>query len=89
MLAFWSGTVPMLLGLGFLIQRTTRALRAHLPLISAAALVIIGLSNLLSRANGPELATQSIRAAFDLAADHAPNPAEVNLPPCHRHARTK
>ena len=54
-------------------------------IVSAAALVIVGLTNLLGRINAPALATQSIQAAFALGAEKAPDTSEVDLPPCHRH----
>lgn len=43
MLAFWLGTVPMLTGLGLIAQRFTGPLRRRLPVVTAAALVLIGL----------------------------------------------
>ena len=43
MAAFWLGTVPMMAGLGLAGQRLFGPLRRHLPAITAAALVIIGL----------------------------------------------
>ena len=43
MAAFWIGTVPMMAGLGLAGQRIFGPLRRHLPSITAAALVIIGL----------------------------------------------
>jgi sulfite exporter TauE/SafE len=85
MAAFWSGTLPLLLGLGLVVQGATRALKAHLPLISAAALIAVGLTNLVTRANAPALAADAIQAAI---APHATSVhADVaSLPPCHRHA---
>jgi sulfite exporter TauE/SafE len=43
MAVFWIGTVPMMAGLGLAGQRIFGPLRRHLPSITAAALVIIGL----------------------------------------------
>lgn len=43
MSAFWLGTVPMLAGLGALVQRLSGPLRRRLPVLTAAVLVVIGL----------------------------------------------
>ena len=42
MAAFWVGTLPMLVGLGFGLQMLTAPLRAHAPLLTGIALVVIG-----------------------------------------------
>ena len=47
--AFWLGTVPVLAGLGLASQRAFGPLRRHLPAITAAALVIIGLLTITGR----------------------------------------
>jgi hypothetical protein len=43
MAAFWLGTVPILAGVGLVLQRLTGPLRQRLPLVTAAALMVIGL----------------------------------------------
>jgi len=43
MTAFWAGTVPVLAGVGALTQRAAGPLRARLPMLTAAALVVLGL----------------------------------------------
>jgi len=43
MVAFWAGTVPVLAGVGALAQRAAGPLRARLPMVTAAALVVLGL----------------------------------------------
>jgi hypothetical protein len=43
MAAFWLGTVPVLAGLGLVAQRAIAPLRARLPAISSAALILVGL----------------------------------------------
>jgi sulfite exporter TauE/SafE len=83
MVAFWSGTLPLLLGLGLVVQGATRTLKAHLPLLSAAALIAVGLTNLVTRVNAPALAADAIQAAIgphttSVSADIA------SVPPCHR-----
>jgi hypothetical protein len=47
--AFWSGTVPALLGLGLGVERLSRPLRAHLPRLSAALVIAAALFNVGQR----------------------------------------
>ena len=42
MTAFWAGTVPVLAGVGALAQRAAGPLRARLPVLTAAVLVVLG-----------------------------------------------
>jgi uncharacterized protein len=49
MVAFWSGTVPALLGLGVGVARLSQPLRARLPRISAALVLVVCTVNLVSR----------------------------------------
>jgi len=49
LLAFWSGTVPALLGLGVGLQRLAAPLRARLPRLSAALVAAACLVNVASR----------------------------------------
>ena len=43
MAGFWLGTVPVLAGLGIVAQRAFGPLRRHLPAVTAAAMIVIGL----------------------------------------------
>jgi sulfite exporter TauE/SafE len=63
MAAFWSGTLPLLLGLGVGVQALAPRLRRHVPVLSAAALLVLGLSAVLGRWNLPALAAQASRDA--------------------------
>ncbi len=47
--AFWSGTVPALLGLGLGIERISQTLRAFVPRLSAVLLILVGIFNVASR----------------------------------------
>ena len=47
--AFWSGTLPALLGLGLGVQRLTQRWRAQLPRLSALVLLSFGVYNLATR----------------------------------------
>ena len=51
--AFWLGTVPMLAGLGLAAQRAFGPLRRHLPAVTAAALMVIGLLTITGRMPHP------------------------------------
>jgi sulfite exporter TauE/SafE len=56
MAAFWAGTVPVLAGLGALAQRAAGPLRARLPVLTAAALVVLGLLTVAGRFQAPHAA---------------------------------
>jgi hypothetical protein len=49
LLAFWSGTVPALLGLGVGLSRLAAPLRARLPRVSAALVAAACVANVASR----------------------------------------
>lgn len=49
MVAFWLGTVPVLLGLGAVVGRLGQAARLRLPMISASAVLLLGLATLANR----------------------------------------
>ncbi|MEZ4223694.1 MAG: sulfite exporter TauE/SafE family protein [Polyangiaceae bacterium] len=53
MLAFWLGTVPLLLGFGTLLRRLSLALRRRVPLLGAVVLLALGFAQLLGRVNVP------------------------------------
>lgn len=76
MAAFWAGTVPVLFGLGLGVQSAASRLRRHVPMISALALIVVGVLGLLGRVNVPSLAARSARSAIQLSSV----PAD---PPCH------
>ena len=49
MAAFWAGTVPALLAVGFGTQLVSAPLRRHVPAITAVLLVALGLFAILGR----------------------------------------
>lgn len=81
MIAFWSGTLPMLLGLGFGIHTLGAKLRNHLPVISACVLIVLGLFGVFGRLNIPAQSFAATRAAFDGSSTVVSSGDE---PPCHR-----
>jgi uncharacterized protein len=71
MSAFWSGTLPILLGLGAVVQTLGPGLRRHAPLLSAMALLVIGLYAVVGRWNVPALSVDAARgAAADAGSCH-------------------
>jgi hypothetical protein len=82
MVAFWLGTVPMLLGLGLGLGALLGRLRRNLPLLGASAIVVVGLVGLLGRVNVPaRLADAAQQAGAPISAPQVPA-----QPPCHRGA---
>jgi sulfite exporter TauE/SafE len=72
MAAFWSGTVPALLGLGVGVARLGRSVRARLPRISAALVIGVCAFNVVSR--------------WPVASAREPGDAQtLTVPSCHAH----
>jgi sulfite exporter TauE/SafE len=63
MAVFWAGTVPLLAGLGVGIQHLTGPLRQHLPKLTAAALVIVGVMAVTNRLHMPAMRKASTVSA--------------------------
>jgi hypothetical protein len=53
MLVFWAGTLPAFALLGVLMQRAAGPLRRHLPLVTGAALIVVGAATMLGRGLNP------------------------------------
>lgn len=53
MIVFWAGTVPTMLAVGLGAQRLFGPLRRRLPLVSAAAVVVLGLASIAGRLHAP------------------------------------
>lgn len=53
MAAFWAGTVPVLAGIGALAQRAAGPLRARLPVVTAAVLVVLGVLTVAGKFQAP------------------------------------
>jgi len=49
MTVFWAGTLPAFALLGALVQRSAGPLRRHLPLVTGAALIVVGAATMLGR----------------------------------------
>ena len=70
MVAFWLGTVPILLVLGIGVGALSSPLRRHLPRATAAALVVVGIALILGRA--PVVASPSV--------ERPPTPTTIAVP---------
>jgi sulfite exporter TauE/SafE len=82
--ALWLGNLPALLGFGLLLAGALSRLRRHIPLLSAASVLLLGLFTLNSRVNVPAFALASVMAAMPAkpaAAVRAPSAADC---PCHK-----
>lgn len=55
MLAFWIGTVPMLLAVGFGAQRLLGPLARRLPLVAATLVLVLGLLSIAGRVHPPTM----------------------------------
>lgn len=56
MAAFWAGTVPVLAGVGALAQRAAGPLRARLPVVTAAVLLVLGVLTVAGKFQAPHAA---------------------------------
>ena len=84
MAAFWSGNLPILLGLGAAFGAAIGPLRRHVPLLSAAVIFGVGLFTVSARANLPAFAANAL--SHRQTALTAPTPGAC---PCHRKAVLK
>jgi sulfite exporter TauE/SafE len=83
MAAFWSGNLPVLLGLGVLLNVLVGRIRRHVPILSAVVIFAVGLFTVTARANLPAFAAAAI--------SHGHLPRVVAVPtagscPCHQNA---
>ena len=81
MAAFWSGNVPVLLGLGVALSALVGRVRRHVPLVSAAVIFCVGLFTVTARANLPAFAAAALSRCHAAPAAAVPGPGDC---PCHR-----
>jgi sulfite exporter TauE/SafE len=77
MVAFWAGTVPVLLALGLGAQLVAMPLRRHIPAVTAVILVALGLYAIIGR---PTTALAAIQKHQHTAEGTVPTPDDP--PPC-------
>ena len=88
MAVFWSGTLPVMVGLGVSLQALTGRLRRHLPTVTACSLILVGIVTLFGRFEAQSLAaaspdiTSAIPAGSVDAARHYVESLEGETPPC-------
>ncbi len=80
MIAFWAGTVPVLLGIGMSVQAVVGRLRRHVPVVAAIFLIIVGMYAVLGRLNIPSFAAREASGAVHGTTDA---PAGSGAPCCH------
>ncbi len=81
MAAFWTGNLPVLLGLGLALSAAVGRIRRHVPLLSAAVIFCIGLFTLTARANLPAFAAAAVSHCQLSRTAALPMPGDC---PCHR-----
>lgn len=67
MAVFWAGTLPIMVGLGVVVQRASGTLRRYIPLATSILVVGFGVATLLGREMIPAFATASPVAFGDAA----------------------
>ncbi len=90
MLAFWAGTVPLLMGMGLGIQHLGARIQRHVPVVTALVLVGVGLYSVLDRVNISDRALNRLesgllRQAATRGAGRVVPAAGAADCPCHKH----
>jgi sulfite exporter TauE/SafE len=83
MSAFWLGSLPMMLGVGWSLQGVARRLQSRLPRLRSALVLAVGVVTLLLRFQMPALAATG-HAASTTAGSALPRSADC---PCHAKRR--
>lgn len=81
MAAFWSGSLPLMLGLSVALSSLVRRVRRYVPLLSAAVIFGVGLFTVTARANLPAFAAAAVSHGHGSRAPALPTRADC---PCHR-----
>lgn len=84
MAVFWAGTLPIMVGLGLVVQRAGGVLRRYIPLATSLLVVVFGIITLLGREMIPEFASPVPVAFGDSAqaAAHARTLRDMPLECC-------
>lgn len=83
---FWLGTLPVMVSLGAGIQLLTAPLHARLPIITASAVVIVGLMTAMGRLQAPAMTRQTLGLSDPSTTGELSVPAvgEVDCPLCDK-----
>ncbi|MEM7167148.1 MAG: sulfite exporter TauE/SafE family protein [Planctomycetota bacterium] len=85
MIAFWGGTLPILLGLGYGVHRLAQPLGKHVPRLSAAVLVLLGCLTVFGRLDAIGVAPPNVGDAQQtplVALEHVKGIEADDLPCC-------
>lgn len=82
MMAFWSGTVPVMLGLGVGIQRLSHRIRRHVPVLSALVLIVLGTASVFGRLR-LDTVVRAHAAELDRGLDARSASPSPEAPCCH------
>jgi uncharacterized protein len=86
MAAFWTGNLPVLLGLGVALSAVVGRIRRHVPILSAAVIFSVGLFTVTTRANLPAFAAAAVNHRYLSRAAAVPTPSDC---PCHQKAASR
>ncbi len=92
MMAFWAGTVPVLLGLGLGIQAVAGPFRKKLPTVTAVALLVVGLVLVFGRIDkiGIQVGGESAKpATLEESLDHVRGVEHKKMPCCNGHDKDR
>jgi hypothetical protein len=84
MAALWLGNLPALLGFGLLLAGALSRLKRHIPLLSAASVLLLGVFTLNSRVNIPAFAMASVTDTLPAKATAAVRAPSADDCPCHK-----
>lgn len=82
MATFWVGTLPVMVSLGAGIQLLTGPLHARLPLVTASAVVVVGVMTAMGRLHAPEMSRANLGLAPAGASAAVPSADGVECPLC-------
>ena len=80
MVVFWMGTLPVMVSLGAGIQLLTGPLHARLPMITAGAVVVVGVMTAMGRLQAPAMTRDTLK--IDESSSVVPTPGEAFCPLC-------
>lgn len=80
MIAFWIGTLPVMVSLGAGMQLLTGPLHAKLPIITASAVVVVGLMTVMGRLHAPQMSRANL--GITESSSPIPNAQEFECPLC-------
>jgi len=80
MAVFWVGTLPVMVSLGAGIQFLTGPLHARLPIITALAVVVVGLMTAMGRLQAPAMTREAL--GITNISNTVPTAGEVTCPLC-------